>query len=43
MIKNEDKLLDDLYACINKLYSSIEGVDIIHAELEKYKMGVTLD
>lgn len=40
MIKNDNKLLDDLYACIDKLSASIEVVDAIHGELSKQKMNV---
>lgn len=40
MIENDDKLLDDLYACIDKLSKSVKVVDLIHGELKKYKMGV---
>ncbi|KAI5440573.1 hypothetical protein KIW84_010161 [Lathyrus oleraceus] len=40
MIENDEKLLDGLYACIDKLFESVEVVDAIHGELAKYKMGV---
>lgn len=40
MIENDDKLLDGLYACIEKLSASVEVVDTIHGELSKYKMCV---
>ncbi|XP_058768459.1 uncharacterized protein LOC131642205 [Vicia villosa] len=38
MIENDDKLLDGLYACINKLSASDKVIDDIHGELAKYKM-----
>lgn len=40
MIENDDKLLDDLYACIGNISASVEVVDDIHRELSKYKMSV---
>ncbi|KAI5386093.1 hypothetical protein KIW84_072604 [Lathyrus oleraceus] len=40
MIENDDKLLNGLYARIDKLSASVKVIDVIHEELSKYKMGV---
>ncbi|PNY14079.1 hypothetical protein L195_g010751, partial [Trifolium pratense] len=39
LIENDGKLLDGLYACIDKLSASAEVVDEIRGELAKYRMG----